>query len=235
MEVVSRLVSIVVLRQAAQMRQSEIRKQSGNEEWLNCLSHGIGLVAALLLLPYLLAAAAHYGDWVTVTGARIFGISIILLYASSTIFHAVPDDRKRAKRIFKVIDHVSVYLLIAGTYTPFMLDPLRGPLGWSLFSLIWLLAILGTIFKFQGRLWKQRYSVAYYLFMGWLVLIALVPLANRLPIGVVLALITGGVLYSAGVYFYLSHHRRYAHFVWHLFVLAGTAAHIGAVFGMYAA
>ena len=191
------------------------------------------MVAALLLLPHLLAAAARYGDSVTVTGARIFGISIILLYASSAIFHAVPDDHKRTKRLFNVIDHVSVYLLIAGTYTPFMLDPLRGPLGWSLFTLIWLLAILGAVFKFQGRLRKQPYSVAYYLFMGWLVVIAVVPLTNRLPTSVVLALVTGGVLYSAGVYFYLLHHRRYAHFVWHLFVLAGTAAHIGAVFGMY--
>lgn len=215
------------------MFQSEVRQQSSAEEWFNCLSHGVGMVAAWLLLPHLLTAAAQYGDSVTVTGARIFGLSIILLYTSSTIFHAVPCDRKRTKRIFKTIDHVSVYLLIAGTYTPFMLDPLRGPLGWSLFTIIWLLAILGAVFKFQGRLWKQPYSVAYYLIMGWLVLIALVPLADRLPTGVMLALVAGGVLYSAGVYFYLSHHRRYAHFIWHLFVLAGTAAHIGAVFGMY--
>ena len=215
------------------MSDSKVRQQSSMEEWFNCLSHGVGMVVALMVMPHLVTAAAQYGDSVTVAGARIFGSSIILLYASSTIFHAVPGDRKRTKRIFNVIDHISVYLLIAGTYTPFMLDPLRGPLGWSLFTLIWLLALLGAVFKFQGRLWKQPYSVAYYLFMGWLVLIAVVPLTNRLPTGVLLPLVAGGVLYSAGVYFYLLHHRRYAHFVWHLFVLAGTAAHLGAVFGMY--
>jgi len=216
------------------MVESQVRRQSLKEEWINSLSHGVGLIGVLLLMPYMVVAASRHGDSLTVTGALIFGFTLILLYASSTIYHAVPALSKRAKLIFKRIDHMAVYFLIAGTYTPFTLDVLRGPLGWSLFTLIWLLAILGTVLHYQGRLKKQAYSCAYYLFMGWLVIVAMVPLCSQISMASLLALIGGGVSYSVGVYFYLSHHRPYAHFVWHLFVLAGTALHVSAVLGVYA-
>jgi hemolysin III len=215
------------------MVQGEVRRQSQKEEWINSLSHGVGLVGALLLMPYMVAAASRHGDLLRVAGALIFGVTLILLYASSTIYHAVPAYRKRAKLILKATDHIAVYFLIAGTNTPFMLDVLRGPLGWSLFTLIWLLAILGAVLYYTGRLQKRAYSCAYYLFMGWLVIVALVPLWSRISLASVLALFGGGVFYSVGVYFYQSYRRRYAHFVWHLFVLAGTILHVSAVLGIY--
>jgi hemolysin III len=215
------------------MIESQIRRQSQKEEWINALSHGVGLVGVLLMMPYMVMAASRHGDFLTVSGALIFGFTLILLYASSTVYHAVPARCQHAKLIFKSIDHMAVYFLIAGTYTPFTLDVLRGPLGWSIFALIWLLAIAGTILYYYGRFQKQRYSVAYYLFMGWLVIVAMVPLYHQIPVASMLALVGGGVCYSVGVYFYLSYRRPYAHFVWHLFVLAGTALHICAVLWVY--
>jgi hemolysin III len=215
------------------MIKSHARGQSQEEELANALSHGFGFVAALLLVPYMVQAAFHHGDLLTVAGAIIFGFTLILLYAASTIYHAVPALHAGAKFFFKKIDHMAVYLLIAGTYSPLTLDVLRGPFGWALFGLIWLLAILGTVLYYRGRLKKKAYSCAYYLLMGWLVIVALVPLWSRLSFASLLALFGGGVCYSVGVYFYASYCRPYAHFIWHLFVLAGTALHVSAVFGIY--
>lgn len=216
------------------MTKSQVRGQSHEEELANALSHGFGFVAALFLVPYMIQMASHYGDVLTVAGAIIFGFTLILLYAASTLYHAVPALNEGAKFFFKKIDHMAVYLLIAGTYTPLTLDVLRGPLGWGLFALIWLLAIVGTVLYYHGRLKKKAYSCAYYLLMGWLVIFALVPLWSRLSLASLLALFAGGVCYSVGVYFYASYRHKYAHFIWHLFVLAGTASHVGAVIGIYA-
>ena len=209
------------------------RHQSKEEERINCLSHGLGAVCVVWVMPHLISAAANHGDAISVVGASVFCVTLILLYVASTVYHGVPMHHLRTKRIFNLIDHVSVYFLIAGTYTPFTLDTLRGPFGWTLFGLIWSLAITGAILKFKGRLWNQPYSVASYLAMGWLVLIAVRPLTAQVRTQVILCLFAGGILYSIGVYFYLAKHRRYTHCVWHLFVLGGSAAHIGAVFGIY--
>jgi len=216
------------------MIERQIRHQSIWEERINCLSHGLGAIGMVWVMPYLITAAASYGDSISAMGALIFCLTLITLYTASTIYHAIPVHRLRTKKIFKLIDHVSVYLLIAGTYTPFMLDTLRGFFGWTLFGLIWSLAIIGSILKFKGLLWRQPYSVAYYLGMGWLVLIAMRPLTAQLTSQVILYLFAGGILYSLGVYFYLAKHQRYAHCVWHLFVLGGSVAHISAIFGIYA-
>lgn len=216
------------------MIDQSIRDQSTGEERINCVSHGLGVIGVVWAMPHLISAASTNGDLISVIGALIFCLTLIALYAASTIYHGVPIHRLRTKKVFKLIDHVSVYLLIAGTYTPFTLDTLRGSFGWTMFGLIWSLAIIGSIMKFKGRLWKQSHSVTYYLIMGWLVLIAIGPLTAQLKSQVILSLVAGGILYSVGVYFYLSKRLRYAHFVWHLFVLGGTVAHIKAVFGMYA-
>jgi hemolysin III len=216
------------------MIESQVRQQSQQEEWANSLSHGVGLIGALALLPYMVMAASRHGDSLTSIGALIFGLTLVLLYASSTAYHMVSSFRKdRAKFVLQKIDHMAVYFLIAGTYTPFTLDVLRGALGWSLFALIWLLATLGTVLYYRGLLKKQAYSCAYYLLMGWLVIVVVVPLWSRISKAALLALFGGGVCYSVGVYFYASYRRRYAHFIWHLFVLAGTILHVGAVLGVY--
>jgi hemolysin III len=216
------------------MIESPVWRQSVKEELANSISHGVGLIAVVLLMPYMVKAASQHGDLLSVLGAIIFGFTLFLLYAASTIYHAVPVIHSSAKFIFKKIDHMAVYFLIAGTYTPLTLDVLRGPLGWSLFTLIWLLAIVGTVLYYLGLLKKQAYSCAYYLVMGWLVVVALVPLWSRVSMSSLLALFGGGVCYSVGVYFYAAYRHRYAHFIWHLFVLGGTALHVGAVLGVYA-
>lgn len=215
------------------MVERSLRDQSQKEEWVNCLSHGAGVIFVLVMAPHLFIAARTHGDAISVLGVKVFCITLLLLYGASTAFHGVPHKRQRTKRILNILDHIAVYLLIAGTYTPFMLDALRGPMGWTLFILIWSLAIIGSTLKALGRLWTQPYSVAYYLLMGWLVLIAAVPLYERLTLDVLLSLLAGGILYSIGVYFYLLNHRHYAHFIWHLFVLGGTIAHMYAVLGIY--
>jgi hemolysin III len=156
----------------------------------------------------------------------------MLAYASSTLYHAIPAPR--AKEVLRIIDHGSIFLLIAGTYTPFTLGVLRGGWGWTLFGLIWSLALAGLILKALGGVRFRRLSVVVYLAMGWLVLVAIGPLVERMAPAGVAWLVAGGVCYTVGVIFYALDGRRFMHFVWHLFVLAGTACHFVAVMG-YAA
>jgi hemolysin III len=209
------------------------RPQSRLEEFFNTLSHGLGFFLALLALPYLYIAAANGGDQITRMGAVIFGLSILLLYGASFLYHGTPHSDARAKRRRNVLDHVAIYFLIAGSYTPFLLGVLRGTLGWSVFAAVWALAILGAILKMCGRLTKKTYSVGYYLLMGWFVLLIVVPLAQALTPLSLYFLIGGGVIYTLGVFFYIFHHRPFFHLVWHFFVMAGTGAHVGAVLEMY--
>lgn len=151
-----------------------------------------------------------------------------LLYLASTIYHALPENR--AKRLFNVLDHSAIYLLIAGTYTPFALGALRGPWGWTLFGLVWGLALLGVGLKASKRLNRPAISTGLYLAMGWLVIIAVKPLLERVPEGGLWWLVAGGLAYTGGVVFFVFDNRwRYSHFIWHLFVLGGTACHFFAV------
>ncbi|MGH7360083.1 MAG: PAQR family membrane homeostasis protein TrhA [Candidatus Methylomirabilales bacterium] len=203
------------------------RRPSRGEEIANSVSHAVGLVAALAATPVLVGDAVRRGDTGTIVGASVFAATIVLLYLASTLYHALP--RNRAKRVFHVIDHGAIFLLIAGTYTPFTLGVLRGAWGWTLFGLVWGLAAVGVVLKAVGRLRHPALSVCLYLGMGWLILIAVRPLWLRVPLAGLLWLLAGGLAYTAGVAFFAAKGVRYSHFVWHVFVLAGTACHFFAV------
>ena len=173
--------------------------------------------------------AALHGTARHVVGAAIFGATLVLLYTMSTLYHALRNPR--AKRVFKILDHSAIYLLIAGTYTPFCLATLRGGWGWSLFGVVWGLAAAGVVFKsvFIGRF--EILSTAVYLAMGWMVMVAAVPLWRALPAPGMAWLMAGGACYTLGVAFYAWHRLKFHHAVWHLFVLGGSLCHVVAVLG----
>lgn len=204
------------------------RQQSLGEEIANSISHGLGLLLSIAALPVLIVHAVEHQPVGSVVGATIFGASAILLYLASTLYHALPQPRIKA--VFQRVDHAAIYLLIAGTYTPFTLGVLRGGWGWTLFGLVWGLAALGLLLKALAGVRFPRLSTALYLGMGWVVLIAIVPLTERIaPMGL-FWLVAGGVSYTLGVVFFVFDERwRYAHFIWHLFVLGGTVCHFFAV------
>lgn len=203
------------------------RPQSLGEEIANSVSHAVGLLAAVVAIPVLVLSAVRRGDAAGIVGASVFAATMVLLYLTSTLYHALP--RNRAKRVFRVLDHGAIFLLIAGTYTPFTLGVLRGTWGWTLFSLVWGLAAAGVVLKAMGGVRYPILSTCLYLGMGWLVLIAVRPLWLRMPPSGLLWLLAGGLAYTAGVAFFAAERIRYSHFVWHLFVLAGTACHFLAV------
>ena len=203
------------------------RTQSVGEEIANSVSHGVGLLVAVAVAPVLVVAAVQRGGAAQIVGASIFGATMVLVYLTSTLYHALP--RNRAKRVFRVLDHGAIFLLIAGTYTPFTLGVLRGTWGWTLFGLVWGLALAGVVLKAVGGVRYPKLSTCLYLAMGWLVLIAVKPLWLNVPTSGLLWLLAGGIAYTAGVAFYASKRVRYSHFAWHLFVIAGTACHFVAV------
>ena len=204
------------------------RPQSPGEEIANSVSHGIGLLAAVIAGPVLIVEAVRRGAPTGIVGASIFATTVVLLYLSSAIYHALPPNR--AKRVLRVIDHSAIFLLIAGTYTPFMLGVLRGAWGWSLLGIVWSLALGGVLLKTIAGVRHPRLSLALYLAMGWVVIVAVKPLWLLMPTAGLVWLAAGGLAYTLGVVFYVVDDRvRYSHFVWHLFVLAGTACHFVAV------
>lgn len=196
-------------------------------ELANTLTHGIGLLASIAALTGLVIVAARGGDPWEIVGAAIFGATLILLYLASTLYHAAESPAAKAR--LKVCDHSAIYLLIAGTYTPFMIGVLRGGWGWSMFGVIWGLAIAGVIFKLflTGR--YPRLSTSIYVLMGWLVLIAAVPMFRLMDAQTLGWLIAGGVTYTAGTIFYHNERIPQAHAIWHLFVLGGSVCHALAV------
>ena len=206
-----------------------MRDQSLLEEIANSVSHGIGLLAAIVGIPFLIIHSMQYGDTRFVVGTSVFAATVVILYISSTIYHAVPIGKY--KRIFKVIDHSAIYLLIAGTYTPFTLGALRGTWGWTLFTIVWSIALVGVTLKFMGKASHPMLSTILYLLMGWVIVIAIKPLISKVPTAGLIWLIAGGLFYTAGVIFFATDSRlKYGHFIWHLFVLAGTICHFFAVF-----
>jgi hemolysin III len=207
--------------------EPEERPQTLGEEIANSVSHGIGLLAALVAFPVLVVAALHRGDQAGTVGAIVFATTMVLLYFASTLFHALPPNR--AKRVFQILDHSAIYLLIAGTYTPFTLGVLRGAWGWTLFGLVWGLAVVGTVFKAFGGVRYTTFSTWVYLAMGWLVLIAIEPVWTLVPKWGLFWLVAGGIAYTAGTVFFMAERIRYFHFVWHLFVVMGTVCHFIAV------
>lgn len=204
------------------------RDQSRAEEIANSLSHGIGLAAALVGAPILIVQVMGRGDRALISGTAVFCATFILLYLASMLYHALPAGR--AKRVFRVLDHASIYLLIAGTYTPFALGILRGTWGWVLFGTIWTLATIGLVFKAMGKTAHPVISTGFYLLMGWTVVIAAAPMIAKVPTSGLLLLLVGGLSYTAGVAFFAFDSRlRYGHLIWHLFVLGGTVCHYFAV------
>ena len=205
------------------------RVQTLGEEIANSVSHGVGVLAAIIAAPVLIVAAVQRGSVEGIVGASVFAATMVLLYLASTIYHALP--RNRAKQIFQLLDHGAIFLLIAGTYTPFTLGALHGTWGWVLLGLVWSLALIGILFKAFGGLRFSKWSTGLYLIMGWLVLIAIKPfLLNVEPWGL-FWLLAGGLAYTGGVVFYaLDSKIPYGHFIWHLFVLVGTSCHFIAVF-----
>jgi hemolysin III len=203
------------------------RAQTLGEEIANSVTHGVGLLLSLAALAFLVVTAAATGDPWRVTAASVYGATLILLYATSTLYHALPG--RRVKAVFQRFDHAAIYLLIAGTYTPFVLVPLRGAWGWSLFAVVWGFAVLGVALKSIFGIRLAVLSTVVYVVMGWLVVVAAGPLAARLPWAGLQWLVAGGVLYTLGVAFFAWDRIRYLHAVWHLFVLAGSAAHFCAV------
>ena len=206
----------------------EERPQSLGEEIANSVSHGAALLAATAAAPVLIVGAVQRGGAAAVVGASVFAATMLLLYLTSTIYHALP--RNRAKPVFQVLDHAAIFLLIAGTYTPFTLGVLNGPWGWTLFGIVWGLAFAGVALKAIGGVRFPTLSTLLYLAMGWLALIAIKPLWLNLPAWGLFWLLAGGFAYTVGVFFFAVDGRlRYSHFVWHLFVVAGTACHFIAV------
>jgi hemolysin III len=183
----------------------------------------------MAVTPFLIVKAIPLGA-AAITGVTIFGVSMMLLYLSSALYHAFPPSK--TKLVFRIFDHSAIFLLIAGTYTPFTLSVLPDLWGWTLFGIVWVLALAGIVMKSVRNVGTSKLSIALYLGMGWLAVLAAKPLYNTLPAWGLFWLLTGGVMYSVGVLFFAYDHRvRYNHFVWHLFVMAGTSCHVVAVLG----
>lgn len=200
---------------------------SVREEIANAITHGIGVLASVAGGAVLITLAAVHGDAWHVVAASVFVTALVLLYTASTLYHAIPNAV--AKRRLKVLDHCAIFLLIAGTYTPFTLIGLRGSWGWLLFGVIWALAVAGIAFKlfFTGRF--RRTSTLIYVAMGWLIVLAIGPLVRAVPTATVAWLLAGGVFYTLGTFFYHNPRVPYSHAIWHGFVLAGSVSHFVAV------
>ena len=203
--------------------------QSAGEEVANGISHGIGLVGAIIGTPILLLAAFHHGNISFLIGTIIFAATMLLVYLASTLYHCWP--RTHTKSLLQVIDHSAIFLLIAGTYTPFALGPLHGGGGLAMLGIVWALALFGVIMKAtRGVLRHRKLAMTLYLGTGWIGLTLIRPLALAIPLSALLCLIAGGIAYTAGTLFFANERLRYSHFVWHLFVLAGSSCHFAAVF-----
>jgi hemolysin III len=203
--------------------------QSTAEEVANGISHGIGLVGAIIGTPILLMAAFYHGNIPFFIGTIIFTTTMLLVYLASTLYHGWPQTK--TKSLLQVIDHMTIFLLIAGTYTPFALGPLRGGGGLMMLGVVWALAFFGVIMKAtRGVLRHRRLAMTLYLGTGWIALAFIRPLALAIPLSALLWLIAGGIAYTAGTLFFANERLRYGHFIWHLFVLAGSSCHFVAVF-----
>lgn len=197
------------------------------EEIANTISHGLGLIFALIAVPILIAEALRAGNVQFTVGVSVFGGTMVLLYLASTLYHSLTHET--AKSLFRLFDHTAIFLLIAGTYTPFSLGVLRGPWGWSLLAAIWILAIVGIILKIKKRTRHSPIGIVLYVIMGWLAIVAVKPILMLIPVPGILLILAGGLAYTGGLAFFAAQRIRYNHFIWHLFVIAGTTCHFFAV------
>lgn len=204
-----------------------MRRLRPADELASCIIHGIGVLLSIAGLVWLVLAAARAGASTAVVASAVFGTTLILLYLASTIYHALPGVR--GSHVLRALDHVAIFLLIAGTYTPFTLLALPPAWGWSLFGVIWGLAVLGSLLELGWLKRSRRLGVIVYIAMGWVGLIALGPLSHYLHVGGLALLLLGGLVYTLGVPFYLCRRLPFHHSVWHLFVLAGSILHFAAV------
>ncbi|MGO1246318.1 MAG: PAQR family membrane homeostasis protein TrhA [Oceanisphaera sp.] len=211
-------------------RNGYSREQTKAEEVANTLSHGLGLLAALIGTPFLIYQATQVGDLFFLIGASLFAAAIIFLYLTSSIYHFLPPGKP--KHAFRVLEHCAIFVLIAGTYTPLLLGVLNGPWGWSLFGVVWALALIGVLLKIFAQHLPMAFSTSLYLLMGWVIVVAFKPLLAAMPIEGIYWLVAGGVSYTLGVIFFvLDDHLPFGHFIWHLWVLGGTSCHYIAVYG----
>ncbi|MGQ0801379.1 MAG: PAQR family membrane homeostasis protein TrhA [Pseudomarimonas sp.] len=202
------------------------------EEVANALTHGLAAAAALAGSSVLITLSALFGDGWQLAGAIVYGVTLLLLYLASTLYHAIPHTTAKAR--LKVFDHCAIFLLIAGTYTPFALVGLRGPWGWSLLGIVWGLAIIGCVFKlfFTGRF--KGLSTLIYIGMGWIALVAIEPSLRLLSTWTLSWVLAGGIAYTLGTLFYMSRRLTYAHAIWHGFVILGSVCHFVAVYSQVA-
>ena len=193
------------------------------EEIANAVTHGIGALLSIAALVLLIVFAVKYGDVWYVVSYSIYGASLVILYTESTLYHSLPG--KKVKRLFRIFDHASIFLLIAGTYTPFALTILRGPLGWTIFGVEWGLTIIGIVLKvfFTGKF--EKLSTFIYIGMGWLIVIAIKKIIMIMPMTGVILLIAGGILYTVGAFIFMRDDIPYNHAIWHLFVMGGSICH----------
>jgi hemolysin III len=206
------------------------KQQSTGEEIANAITHGIGALLAIAALVVLVVMAAMKGTVWHVVSFSVFGTTLVLLYFASTLYHSLVFTR--AKNLFHKFDHISIYLLIAGTYTPFCLTALRGWIGWTVFSVVWACAIGGAVVKAISIGSRVRLSTSLYVLMGWVILVAIKPLYEVISLNGFVLLIAGGVSYTLGTIFFLRDQVKYNHSVWHLFVLGGSVLHFFAVISL---
>lgn len=198
------------------------------EEIWSSIIHGVGIALSIAGLVILVTFSAIYGDAWTVVSTAIFGTSMIVLYTASTVYHAVPNLELKKK--LKKFDHISIYYLIAGSYTPFLLVTMRGATGWTVFGIVWGLALIGTFLKlFTQGSGTKLWSIGLYLIMGWMIVFASNKLIAELPTIGLVFLVLGGLFYTLGIFFYVWKSKKYTHAIWHLFVLVGTIMHFFAV------
>lgn len=195
--------------------------KNDKEELWNAITHGIGFAASIPALVFLILSGVEKGKAIAVVSFAIFGVSMLLLFLMSTLLHSMP---KKHKRLFSIFDHSAIYVLIAGTYTPYLLVTIQGTLGWTLFGIIWGLAAAGILFKVFFIHRFEYVSLVFYIVMGWLIIFAIKPLYQNIPLPGFILLVAGGILYTAGAYFYAARNIPYNHAIWHLFVLAGSAS-----------
>ena len=202
---------------------NSIPRYSLREDFANSIIHGVGFILSIIGMCVLIAFASIYGNAWHVISCSIYGSTLVFLYTASTLYHSI--QLAKAKRVLRVLDHSTIFLLIAGTYTPFTLVNLRGPWGWSLFGVIWALAVIGILFQTTMLRKGAVVSVAFYVTMGWVVVVAIRPMLSLVDTGGLVLLLLGGVAYTTGVVFYLWRQMPYNHAIWHVFVLAGSALH----------